>query len=155
MALTTLGALRVGQSVHLERPLRMGDPLGGHLVAGHVDGVGRVVERREVGTSLELEVSAPPAIARTLVAKGSVTIDGASLTVNVVTGDTFGVTLIPHTLSVTNLGRKPIGSPVNLESDLVAKHIDRLVTAHLATSSPSSSPTPLSLDTLRKHGFAR
>jgi riboflavin synthase len=158
LARTTLGDLRVGQRVHLERPLRLGDALGGHLVAGHVDGVGRVVARREVGTSLELEVKAPPPVAGTLVPKGSVTVDGVSLTVNTVAGDVFGVTLIPHTLAVTNLAHKLPGAAVNLEGDLVAKHIDRLVAAHLAAaaaSAPSPGAAALSLETLRKHGFAR
>ena len=131
LARTTLGALRPGARVHLERPLRLGDPLGGHLVSGHVDGVGRVVARREVGQSLELEIAAPPAFVGTLVEKGSVTVAGASLTINAVAGDRFSVTLIPHTLGVTTLGQLPVGSSVNLEGDLIAKHVDRLVEAHL------------------------
>jgi riboflavin synthase len=132
MARTTLGALRPGARVHLERPLRLGDPLGGHLVSGHVDGLGRVVARREVGQSLELEFVAPPAVVGTLVEKGSVTIAGASLTINAVQGDRFSVTLIPHTLAVTTLGQLSMGASVNVEGDLIAKHVDRLVEAHLA-----------------------
>jgi riboflavin synthase len=161
LARTTLGALRAGDRVHLERPLRMGDALGGHLVAGHVDCVGTILDRRPLGDALELDVSAPPEVGATLVPKGSVTVDGASLTVNAVSDDAaagtrFSVTLIPHTLAVTKLGDKPRGAAVNLEGDLVAKHIDRLVSAHLAareTAAPDKRP--LSLDTLRKHGFAR
>jgi riboflavin synthase len=131
LARTTLGALRAGARVHLERPLRLGDPLGGHLVSGHVDGVGQVTARRELGESLELEIAAPPAVAGTLVEKGSVTVAGASLTINAVEGDRFRVTLIPHTLAVTTLGQLAVGAPVNLEGDLIAKHVDRLVEAHL------------------------
>ncbi len=130
LARTTLGALRVGARVHLERPLRLGDALGGHLVSGHVDGVGEVVSRREVGTALELQIRAPEVIVATLVDKGSVTVAGASLTINAVTGergDTFSVTLIPHTLAVTTLGALGVGARVNLEGDLIAKHVDRLV----------------------------
>jgi riboflavin synthase len=155
---TTLGALAAGDRVHLERPLNLGDPLGGHLVAGHVDGVGAIVDRRAVGDALELDVSAPDALAPTLVVKGSVTIDGVSLTVNAVAGSQFSVTLIPHTLAVTHLGQKPVGAPVNLEGDLIAKHVDRLVSMRLgagAAPAQTADDRPgLSLDTLRKHGFA-
>jgi riboflavin synthase len=133
LACTTLGALGPGARVHLERPLRLGDALGGHLVSGHVDGVGKLVARRPVGDSLELEITAPASVASTLVPKGSITVAGASLTINtVVQADArFGVTLIPHTLAVTNLGALAVGAPVNLEGDLIAKHVDRLVTARL------------------------
>jgi len=113
--------------VHLERPLRLGDALGGHLVTGHVDGVGEVVGRRELGAALELDIAAPAEVAATLVPKGSVTVAGASLTINAVAGDTFSVTLIPHTLAVTTLGALAVGARVNLEGDLIAKHVDRLV----------------------------
>ena len=132
LACTTLGALRPGARVHLERPLRLGDALGGHLVSGHVDGVGAVVSRRAVGDALELELRAPESVVATLVTKGSITVAGASLTINTVAGDRFGVTLIPHTLAVTTLGALAVGGPVNLEGDLIAKHVDRLVTARLA-----------------------
>jgi riboflavin synthase len=158
MARTTLGGLRAGDRVHLERPLRMGDPLGGHLVSGHVDGVGAVAAREELGTALRLDIDAPAEVARTLVPKGSITVDGVSLTVNTVDGARFSVTLIPHTLAVTRLGDKAAGAPVNLESDLVAKHIDRLVSAHLAARDEATAPAvkpALTLETLRKHGFAR
>jgi riboflavin synthase len=131
MACTTLGALRPGARIHLERPLRLGDALGGHLVSGHVDGVGTVLARREVGGSLELEIRAPESVVATLVPKGSITVAGTSLTVNTVAGDRFGVTLIPHTLGVTTLGTLAVGASVNLEGDLIAKHVDRLVSARL------------------------
>lgn len=132
LALTTLGDLRRGDDVHLERPLRMGDPLGGHLVAGHVDGLGRVATTRRLGAALELEIVAPPELAPLLVTKGSIAVDGVSLTVNRVQGATFSVTLIPHTLAVTLLGQLRPGDAVNLEADLMAKHVGRLVDAFLA-----------------------
>jgi len=144
LACTTLGALRPGARVHLERPLRVGDALGGHLVSGHVDGVGAVVARLPVGDSLELEIAAPESIVATLVPKGSITVAGASLTINkcgtlggshapeLAGAAFFSVVLIPHTLSVTTLGGLAVGAPVNLEGDLIAKHVDRLVTARLA-----------------------
>ncbi len=163
LACTTLAALAVGDRVHLERPLRLGDALGGHLVAGHVDGVGTVVARRPVGEALEIEMTAPPAVSATLVPKGSVAVDGVSLTVNKVEGDRFSVTLIPHTLAVTRLGDRTEGARVNLEGDLIAKHVanlvDHLVTARLGTQgrtgqaeAPPERPA-LTLETLRKHGF--
>jgi riboflavin synthase len=160
LARTTLGTLAPGARVHLERPLRLGDALGGHLVSGHVDCVGEIVGRREMGSALELDVRAPAAVARTLCSKGSVTVAGASLTINVVEGERFSVTLIPHTLAVTRLGELAVGAPVNLEGDLIAKHVERLVSAHLETRPEGSqaagpAPRPLDLETLRKHGFAR
>jgi riboflavin synthase len=164
LARTTLGALAAGDRVHLERPLRLGDALGGHLVSGHVDGVGTIADRRPVGSALELDLVAPPEVAGTLVPKGSITVDGASLTVNTVARERFSVTLIPHTLAVTKLGDKAVGARVNLEADLIAKHVDRLVTAALAARAEAAAaddpPAPpakpaLTLETLRKHGFAR
>jgi len=127
LMLTTLGNLDAGTRVHLERPLRLGDPLGGHLVAGHVDGVGRVARARALGDALELRIAAPAAIAGYLAPKGSIAVDGVSLTVNRVQGATFSVTLIPHTLAVTKLGGLRPGDRVNLEADLLAKHVARLL----------------------------
>jgi riboflavin synthase len=138
LACTTLAALKVGDRVHLERPLAVGDALGGHLVAGHVDGVGTVAVSRRHGEALDLEITAPAEIARYLVPKGSVTVDGVSLTVNTVEGARFGVTLVPHTLAVTLLGARPVGASVNLEADLIAKHVARhvdLLVAHYVAAS--------------------
>ena len=126
LARTTLGGLRPGARVHLERPLRVGDALGGHLVSGHVDGVGTVVGRREAGTSLELEIAAPATVVATLVPKGSITVAGASLTINDVMGERFSVMLIPHTLTVTTLSDWRAGSEVNIEVDLMARYAARL-----------------------------
>jgi riboflavin synthase len=129
LARTTLGSLRVGSRVHLERPLNLGDPLGGHLVAGHVDAVGRVEVVRKHGEALELRIATPAALAPLLAPKGSVALDGVSLTVNEVSRKGFSVMLIPHTLSVTGLGERRAGDRVNIETDLIAKHIARLVSA--------------------------
>jgi riboflavin synthase len=164
LALTTLGALAPGAPVHLERPLKLGDALGGHLVSGHVDGVGQVVVREPKGDALELQIEAPPAVAPTLVVKGSITVDGVSLTINAVEGRRFSVTLIPHTLAVTHLGERAVGSSLNLEADLIAKHIDRLVSARLSVAlpphlashlAPRATPGGLTLETLVQHGFAK
>jgi riboflavin synthase len=125
---TALGELRVGDPVNLERPVRMGDRLGGHLVQGHVDAVGRIASRHALddGSSM-VTVSAPPEVLRYVVEKGSITVDGVSLTVTSVTDDEFGVALIPHTLAVTTLGSKAAGAAVNLEIDVVAKYVERLL----------------------------
>ena len=126
---TTLGALAPGDPVNLERPVRLADRLGGHLVQGHVDAVGTVTARTpEADGSTRLTIRVPDHLARYLVEKGSVTVDGVSLTVTDTTRDTFGVALIPHTLSVTTLGSRPSGATVNLEADVVAKYVERLLT---------------------------
>ncbi len=138
---TTLGRLAVGDAVHLERPLRMGDPLGGHLVAGHVDGLGRVKAARPQGDALTLEIALPPSLALYVAPKGSIAVDGVSLTVNAVQGRTFSVTLIPHTLAVTALARRKPGDEVNVETDLLAKHVARLVDAHLRAGAAARSRT--------------
>ncbi|HKX09595.1 MAG TPA: riboflavin synthase [Stellaceae bacterium] len=127
LARSTLGHWRVGTPVNLERSLRVGDELGGHLVAGHVDGVGRLVSLREEGDSVRLVFEAPAALAPGIAFKGSVAVDGVSLTVNEVTGARFGVNIIPHTRAVTSLGSLKVGDPVNLELDLIARYVARLM----------------------------
>ncbi len=129
LARTTLGALAVGSPVNLERALRAGDAMGGHLVTGHVDGVGSLAARRAVGESVAMTFAMPVALARFVAEKGSIAVDGVSLTVNGVAGDRFEVTIIPHTLQATNLGALPVAAAVNLEVDLVARYVARLVEA--------------------------
>jgi riboflavin synthase len=126
LSLTTLGELRADSPVNLEPSLRAGDQLGGHLVSGHVDGVANVAALARDGDSLRLTFRVPDALARYIARKGSVCIDGVSLTVNEVSGSTFGVNLIPHTQTVTTLGRLTAGARVNLEIDQVARYIERL-----------------------------
>ena len=127
---TSLGALRPGDPVNLERPVRVQDRLGGHLVQGHVDGVGtlRTSEPNADG-SRRMEFSAPAALLRYVVEKGSITVDGISLTVAEALDDGFAVAVIPHTLAVTTLGTRQVGDPVNLEVDIVAKYVERLIQA--------------------------
>ncbi len=120
---TNLGELRPGERVNLERALRMGDRLGGHLVQGHVDGVGTIRERRREGEWEVLWFSASPALVEQMVPKGSITVDGISLTLVEVTSEAFSVALIPHTLALTTLGFKKVGAAVNLETDLLAKYV--------------------------------
>ncbi|CAG1010925.1 riboflavin synthase [Burkholderiales bacterium] len=113
--------------VNLEKALRFGDRLGGHLVSGHVDGVGRVLEFRPVAESWHLAIEAPAALAKFIASKGSITVNGVSLTVNEVARARFAVNLIPHTCAVTTLGRLKEGDEVNLEVDLLARYLERLV----------------------------
>lgn len=129
LSLTTLGDLLPESPVNLEPALRAGDPLGGHLVSGHVDGIAEVVDTARDGDSLRVTFSAPDALSRYIARKGSVTIDGVSLTVNDVHGSRFGVNLIPHTQTVTTLGRLQPGVRVNLEIDQVARYVERLLSA--------------------------
>ena len=126
LACTTLGAAAVGRAVNLELALRAGEPMGGHLVAGHVDGVGRLLARREDGRSWRFEFAVPETLARYIAPKGSICIDGVSLTVNEVDGARFGVNLIPHTLTVTTLGALQADGRVNIEVDLLARYLERL-----------------------------
>ncbi|MGE5442474.1 MAG: riboflavin synthase [Bacteroidota bacterium] len=127
LSCTTLGEWRSGTPVNLERALRVGDELGGHIVAGHVDGVGRVMAIASEGASRRFVFEAPAQLARFIASKGSVAIDGISLTVNEVDGARFGVNIIPHTLSVTTLGEAGPGDRVNLEIDLLARYVARLI----------------------------
>jgi len=123
---TTLGRLATGARVNLERPLMVGARLGGHLVSGHVDGRARVVALMEEGEARHVKVECPRDLARYVAEKGSVTLDGVSLTVNVVAGNVFSLMLIPHTLAVTTLGELAVGTEMNLEVDLVARYVERL-----------------------------
>ena len=123
---TTLGRWREGTHVNLERALKLGDELGGHILSGHVDAVAEIVSRRPEGDSLRFIFEAPASVEKAIAPKGSVALDGVSLTVNEVEGPRFGVNIIPHTLKVTTFGRAKPGSKVNLEVDLMARYVGRL-----------------------------
>lgn len=127
---TTLGGVATGRRVNLERALRLGDRLGGHMVQGHVDGIATLVERNDAGANLELSFEAAPELLRYVVEKGSICVDGISLTVNRVSDTRFGVALIPHTVSETALADKAVGDAVNLEVDMIAKYVERLLGGH-------------------------
>ncbi len=129
LSLTTLGDLRPGGRVNLEPALRLSDRLGGHLVSGHVDGVGTIVAIEPDARSQRWRIEAPAALSRYIAAKGSVCVDGVSLTVNAVEGDWFDVNLIPHTLTATTFAERRVGDRVNLEIDLVARYLERLLAA--------------------------
>jgi riboflavin synthase len=128
LARTALGDLVGGSDVNIELPLRAGDRLGGHVVQGHVDGIGSVVDVRDDGFARALQIEAPPALLRYVVHKGSIAVDGVSLTVAGLGESSFTVSLIPETLQRTNLGRATRGTRVNLEVDVLAKYVEKLVT---------------------------
>jgi riboflavin synthase len=127
LRMTTVGDWRPGSRINLERALRMGDELGGHIVQGHVDGIAALTAREDLTDMARLKLKAPAPLARFIAPKGSVALDGISLTVNEVDGDTFSVLIIPHTLSVTTLGALRTGDQLNLEVDLMARYAARLL----------------------------
>jgi riboflavin synthase len=127
LSLTTLGDWVVGSRVNLEKALRAGQALGGHYVTGHVDGVGELVSRHDDARSVRMEFRVPRELARYVARKGSICIDGVSLTVNGARGDRFDVNLVPHTLEVTTLGGLQPGSRVNLEVDIIARYVERMM----------------------------
>ncbi|MGA2485069.1 MAG: riboflavin synthase [Roseiarcus sp.] len=129
LAVTTLGGWKVGDKVNLERSLKIGDELGGHMVSGHVDGAAEILERRDFDGMAHFAFRAPAALAKFIAIKGSVALDGVSLTVNAVEGDRFEVLLIPHTLEVTTLSGWKVGDRVNIEVDQMARYAARLVEA--------------------------
>lgn len=146
LRLTTLGRLKAGDCVNLERSLTLATPLGGHLVTGHVDGIGKILDRTDEARSIRFQVSVPDDLARYVARKGSICIDGVSLTVNEVRGSRFDVNIVPHTLTVTNLDEWAPGREVNLEVDIVARYLERLLTA--------GGSGGLTLATLKEAGFA-
>ena len=149
LAVTTFDRLAAGARVNLEPPLKAGDPLDGHIVTGHVDGVGEVVALEPAGRSTRVVVAVPASLARYVAAKGSVAIDGVSLTVNAVDGAQLEVNIIPHTQSVTVIGEYARGTAVNIEVDMLARYLERLV------QSDAGAGSGIDLAFLRKHGYAR
>ena len=150
LSLTTLGELRPGSRVNLEKALTLSTPLGGHLVSGHVDGVGQVLERRDDARSVRLRIEAPANLARYIASKGSICVDGTSLTVNKVEGARFELNIVPHTLEETVIGGYAAGTRVNLEVDLIARYLERLMLGEKAADAPASALTEAFL---ARHGF--
>ncbi len=141
--------LRLGAQVHLERAVRVGDRLGGHIVSGHVDGVGALTARRPIGDALFLAFSAPPAVHQLCIEKGSIAIDGVSLTINGVSADGFDVTLIPHTEQKTHLTSLKVGDAVNLEADVIGKYVRRLMQGY----GGAGGGAVVDMDLLSRAGF--
>jgi riboflavin synthase len=150
LSVTTLGSFAVGMPVNLERAMRLNERIGGHLVAGHVDGVGVIRGRQQDANAIIFTIAAPPEILRYCVAKGSITVDGISLTINSVTEQGFSVAIIPHTAKVTILGLKQVNDTVNLESDLIGKYVERLLQERGQFPKPTIS---IDTDYLQKRGL--
>jgi riboflavin synthase len=154
LKMTSLGDRRVGDRVHLERAMRHDSRLGGHLVTGHVDGVGTVAEKRPNGDALEVAIEVPAALAPFLAPKGSICVDGVSLTVNRASGTRFDVFLVPVTQDKTMLSRREVGARVNLEVDVLAKYVARLLGRPGIDGAPSENPGEgVSLDLLKRQGY--
>jgi riboflavin synthase len=150
LSLTTLGGLSKGSPVNLEKALTLATRLGGHLVAGHVDGIGRVVERSDDARSVRFVLEAPAELARYIAHKGSICVDGTSLTVNDVSGARFELNIVPHTLQETIMDGYSAGTRVNLEVDLIARYLERLVLGDAAAEDNAGGITE---DLLRRAGF--
>ncbi len=150
LAKTTLGGLQQGAKVNMERALRLSDRLGGHMVTGHVDGMGRLLLRHPAGNSTVYQFQVPPALLEYLVPKGSIAVDGISLTIAQIRGESIACAVIPHTEAATTLKDKPIGSLVNLEVDMMAKYVKRFVDLYAHEGATSSDPSKRGLgDMLR------
>lgn len=147
---TNLGELAVGGRCNLERAMALGERLGGHLVSGHVDGVGRIKSRKNEGDSIWLTFEAPVEVMRYVVYKGSIAVDGISLTVAACDGETFSVSIIPHTSEQTTLTEKEDGAAVNLEADLIGKYVEKLLAPH----AESGSRDGITMEKLREQGYA-
>lgn len=147
---TSLAELKKGSPVNLERALTLASRLGGHIVSGHIDGTGEIVKFADEGNAILMTISAGPELLRYIVEKGSVALDGISLTVAQVTDSDFTVSLIPHTREVTNLGSKKTGSPINIETDVLGKYVEKMLQGQ---REPQQSQSTLTLDFLRENGF--
>ena len=151
LSVTTLGTLTAGAAVNLERALKLTDRLGGHLVTGHVDGTGILRERTQAGNTLLLTLEVPEPMLRYCIPKGSITVDGVSLTINGVSENGVSVAIIPHTAKVTTLGIKQPGDAVNLESDLIGKYVERLL--QNSGKLPEKAAPVIDRDYLQKRGL--
>ncbi len=155
LAKTNLGALQSGDRVNLERALRLGDRLGGHLVSGHIDGVGTIARLEKLDIATLFTITAPPEVMHYIVTKGSVAVDGTSLTVVDHNDDSFRVSLIPHTAHATILGQKKPGDQVNLEGDMIGKYVERWMgaTGRQENENAKTGPRGVTADLLAEHGF--
>jgi riboflavin synthase len=153
---TTLGGLKAGGRVNLERALRLGDRLDGHLVSGHVDGIGRVSERRREGNAILIRVDVPAELARHMIEKGSVAVAGTSLTINRCDAASFDVSIIPHTAHLTTIGTCRVGERVNIETDMIGKYVEKFVRGSrdgTPAKTDEAPPKGVDLNFLHKTGF--
>ena len=146
---TALAALKAGDTVNLERTLRVGDRLGGHIVSGHIDGIGTILAKEQNDNAIIVRIGAGPEVMRYIITKGSVAIDGTSLTIIDVGADWFTVSLIPHTAARTTVGLKIVGEPVNLEADMIGKYVEKL----LGLQQTTKPVEKITMGFLEQHGF--
>jgi riboflavin synthase len=150
VARTTLAEARTGERVNLERALRLSDRIDGHLVAGHVDGTGVIASRQPAGNAVVVTVAVAEELARQMIIKGSVAVDGVSLTINTLDARSFAVAVIPHTSVLTTIGFKQTGERVNIETDMIGKYVEKFLSAR-----PEAKPTGVSLELLAKSGYLK
>ena len=150
LARTTLGAARTGDRVNLERALRLSDRIDGHLVAGHVDGTGVIASRQPTGNAVVVAVDVPEELTRQMILKGSVAVDGVSLTINTLDAGRFAVAVIPHTSVLTTIGFKPAGERVNIETDMIGKYVEKFLSARA-----EARPAGVTLDLLARTGYLK
>ena len=148
---TSLEDLKIGSMVNLERALRLSDRLGGHIVSGHIDGTGTIFKKSEEGNAIWLGIRAKPEILKYIIPKGSVALDGVSLTVAHIDDESFGISLVPHTAKSTTLSSKNIGEKINIECDMLGKYIERLLL--FENTKKSAAEKTLTMDTLKESGF--
>ena len=151
-AKTTFGAARVGERVNIERALRLSDRIDGHLISGHIDGTGVIESRAAVGNVLVVTIGVPEELARFMIVKGSVAVDGISLTINTLEPGRFSVCIIPHTAGLTTVGFKPKGERVNIEADMIGKYVERFLSAR---QGPAASPSGVTVEMLARAGFMK
>lgn len=153
LAKTTLGSVRIGERVNLERALRLSDRIDGHLVSGHTDGTGVIDSREAAGNAVVVTVRVDEALTRYMIVKGSVAVDGISLTINRLDAGRFSVSIIPHTGRLTTIGFKQKGDPVNIEVDLIGKYVEKFLSAR--SDRPAGTPSGVSLELLAKAGYIK
>jgi len=149
---TTLGSARVGERVNLERALRLSDRIDGHLVSGHTDGTGVIDSCAVSGNAIIVTVAVPEALTRYMIIKGSVAVDGVSLTINHLTAGRFSVSIIPHTAALTTIGLKQKGAPVNIETDMIGKYVEKFISSQHSQEAPQGGVT---MEMLAKKGYIK
>jgi riboflavin synthase len=152
---TTFGRAKVGDRVNLERALRLADRIDGHLVSGHIDGMGTIKQKKMIGNSIVVKIEVPEPLTRYMIKKGSVAVDGISLTINNFDRNSFDVSVIPHTAKMTTLGLGKIGDFVNIETDMIGKYVERFVAARPYSDTAEKTDTSVDMQFLEKTGFIR
>ena len=153
LAKTTLGKAKIGDRVNLERALRLSDRIGGHLVAGHVDGLGSIKQKKKVGNAIVLAINVPESITRYMIEKGSVAVDGISLTVNHSRRDGFNVSVIPHTAKMTTVDLYQVGDRVNIEADMIGKYVERVLLGMQSSYKKDKTGNAVDVQLLARTGF--